>query len=103
MVASGGAVVNARHPGQVPLDARVVSPGLMVMAVIYFMGMLSGAHLNPAVTLSFALRGNLPWRRVPGYLVAQVGGAVVSALCLRAMFGNVAHLGATLPGAATGQ
>ncbi|HEX3794146.1 MAG TPA: hypothetical protein VHV57_06570 [Acidimicrobiales bacterium] len=88
MVASGSAVVNARYPGQVPLDARVVSPGLMVMAVIYFMGIVSGAF---------------PWRRVPGYLVAQVGGAVVSALCLRAMFGNVAHLGATLPGAATGQ
>src|SRR5580700_1646488 len=48
MVAAGGAVVNALYPGQVPLDARVVAPGLLVMAIIYFMGMVSGAHLNPA-------------------------------------------------------
>ena len=97
LVASGGAVVDAVHPGSVPLDARVVAPGLMVMAIIYFMGMVSGAHLNPAVTLSFAARGNFPWNRVPGYVIAQLAGAVLAALFLRAMFGNVAHLGATLP------
>jgi aquaporin Z len=99
MVAAGGAVVNALYPGQVPLDARVVAPGLLVMAIIYFMGMVSGAHLNPAVTIAFATRGNFPWRRVPGYLVAQLVGACLGALFLRAMFGNLAHLGATLPGA----
>jgi aquaporin Z len=71
----------------------------MVMAIIYFMGMVSGAHLNPAVTLSFASRGNFPWRRVPAYIIAQFAGAVLAALFLRALFGNVAHLGATLPGA----
>jgi aquaporin Z len=99
VVAAGGAVVNALYPGQVPLDARVVAPGLVVMAIIYFMGMVSGAHLNPAVTLAFADRGNFPWRRVPGYLVAQLVGACLAALFLRGMFGNLAHLGATLPGA----
>ena len=99
MVAAGGAVVNALYPGQVPLDARVVAPGLVVMAIIYFMGMVSGAHLNPAVTIAFAARGNFPWRRVPGYLLAQLVGACLAALFLRAMFGNLAHLGATLPGA----
>jgi len=99
LVAAGGAVVNALYPGQVPLDARVVAPGLVVMSIIYFMGMVSGAHLNPAVTLAFAARGNFPWRRVPGYLVAQLVGACLAALFLSAMFGNLAHLGATLPGA----
>jgi aquaporin Z len=98
MVAAGGSVVNALYPDQVPLDARVVAPGLMVMAIIYFMGMVSGAHLNPAVTLAFAFRGDFPWRRVPGYLLAQLIGACLAALFLRAMFGNLAHLGATLPG-----
>ena len=101
LVAAGGPVVNGIHQGQVPLDAQVVAPGLMVMAIIYFMGMVSGAHLNPAVTLSFAARGNFPWVRVPGYLVAQILGATTAALFLRGLFGNVAHLGATLPGQGT--
>ncbi|MBV9660998.1 MAG: aquaporin [Acidimicrobiales bacterium] len=98
LVAAGGAVVNARSHGQVPLDARVVAPGLMVMAVIYFMGTISGAHLNPAVTIAFALRRNFPWRRVPGYLIAQLAGSLAAAGFLRATFGNVGHLGATEPG-----
>jgi aquaporin Z len=98
MVAAGGTVVNALYPGQVPLDARVVAPGLMVMAIIYFMGMVSGAHLNPAVTLAFAIRGDFPWRRVPGYVLAQIVGACLAGIFLRWMFGNLAHLGATLPG-----
>ena len=52
----------------------VVAPGLMVMVIIYFMGTVSGAHLNPAVTLAFAVRRNFPWRRVPGYILAQIAG-----------------------------
>ncbi len=98
VVAAGAPVVNAVSHGQVPIDAQVVAPALMVMGIIYFMGMVSGAHLNPAVTLSFAMRGNFPWRRVPAYLVIQIFGAVVAALLLRGLFGNVGHLGATLPG-----
>jgi aquaporin Z len=98
IVAAGGAVVDARFPGKVPLDAQVVAPALMVMAIIYFMGTVSGAHLNPAVTLSFALRGNFPWKRVPGYIVAQFVGSILAAAFLRATFGDVGHLGATLPG-----
>ena len=101
LVAAGGPVVNAVHEGQVPPAAQVVAPGLMVMAIIYFMGMVSGAHLNPAVTLSFAVRGDFPWLRVPGYLMAQVVGAITAAGFLRGLFGDVAHLGATLPGAGT--
>jgi aquaporin Z len=98
LVAAGAPVVDAVSHGGVPLDAQVVAPGLMVMAIIYFMGMVSGAHLNPAVTLAFAARGNFPWSRVPGYIAAQLVGASVAALLLRALFGTVGHLGATLPG-----
>lgn len=98
LAAAGGAVVDARSHGQVPLDARVVAPALMVMAVIYFMGTVSGAHLNPAVTISFALRGNFPWRRVPGYVAAELLGAVLAAAFLRATFGDVGQMGATIPG-----
>ena len=67
LVAVGGGMVNARFGGQaVPYSARVVAPALMVMAVILFMGAVSGAHLNPAVSIAFALRRDFPWKRVPG-------------------------------------
>jgi aquaporin Z len=70
----------------------------MVMAIIYFMGAVGGAHLNPAVTLAFAARRNFPWDRVPGYVAAQTGGGIAAACFLRAMFGTAGSLGATAPG-----
>lgn len=96
LVAAGGGILHGR--GEISLAAAVVAPGLMVMAIILFMGAVSGAHLNPAVSLAFALRGDFPWRRLPGYLIAQLLGAVMACLFLYAVFGNVEHLGATLPG-----
>ena len=101
MVAAGGGAVSATTGAVSPASAAV-APGLMVMAIIYFMGAVSGAHLNPAVTLAFALRGNFPWRRVPGYLVAQFTGACLAALFLREMVGLSGNLGATLPGSGIG-
>lgn len=98
LVGAGGAVVDAVSGGQIGRAAGVTAPGLMVLAIILFMGAVSGAHLNPAVTLAFAARGNFPWRRVPGYLVVQLLGAVLACLLLWALFGNVAMLGATEPG-----
>ena len=68
------------------------------MAIIYFMGVVSGAHLNPAVTLAFAVRRNFPWKRVPGYIMGQLTGGIGAAIFLRVMFGMVGALGATLPG-----
>ena len=73
---------------------------MMVMGVIFFMGTISGAHLNPAVTLAFAVRGNFPWRRVPGYIIAEVVGAVLAALFLNAMYGGILN-GATEPTASS--
>jgi aquaporin Z len=98
LVAAGGGVVAARSGGAVSLGMIAVAPGLMVMAIIYFMGTVSGAHLNPAVTLAFAVRRNFPWRRVPGYVLAQIFGSIAAALFLRALFGTVGALGATVPG-----
>jgi aquaporin Z len=77
---------------------KVIAPGLMVMAIIYFMGAVGGAHLNPSVTLAFAVRRNFPWRRVPGYLGAQFVGGVAATALLRAMFGPIGLIGATTPG-----
>jgi aquaporin Z len=96
LVAAGGSVLNGK--GQISLAAAVVAPGLMVMAIILFMGAVSGAHLNPAVSLAFALRGDFPWKRVPGYVFVQLAGATLACLFLEAVFGNIHHLGATLPG-----
>jgi aquaporin Z len=98
LVAAGGGVVAAMSGGRVTLGMMVVAPGIMVMAIIYFMGAVSGAHLNPAVTLAFAVRRNFPWRRVPAYIVGQVIGAIGAAFFLRAMFGTIGALGATMPG-----
>jgi aquaporin Z len=96
LVAAGGGILVGE--GQISLAAAVVAPGLMVMAIILFMGAISGAHLNPAVSLAFALRGDFPWKRVPGYLTAQLAAATLACLFLDAVFGNIQHLGATLPG-----
>jgi aquaporin Z len=96
LVAAGGGVLHAE--GQISLAAAVVAPGLMVMAIILFMGAVSGAHLNPVVSLAFALRGDFPWQRVPRYILVQLLGATLACLFLLAVLGNVHHLGATLPG-----
>ena len=96
LVAAGGGVLHAK--GQISLAAAVVAPGLMVMAIILFMGAVSGAHLNPVVSFAFALRGDFPWKRVPRYIAAQLVGATLACLFLLAVLGNVHHLGATLPG-----
>jgi aquaporin Z len=96
LVAAGGGILHGK--GQISLAAAVVAPGLMVMAIILFMGAISGAHLNPAVSLAFAVRGDFPWKRVPGYIITQLLGATLACLFLLAVFGNIQHLGATLPG-----
>jgi aquaporin Z len=96
LAAAGGGILHAK--GQISLAAAVVAPGLTVMAVILFMGAVSGAHLNPVVSVAFALRHDFPPRRVLGYMLAQLVGATLACLFLLAVFGNVEHLGATLPG-----
>jgi aquaporin Z len=98
LVAAGGGVVNAVSHGQVGRAAAVTAPGIMVLALIYTIGETSGAHLNPAVTVAFAARGHFPWPRVPGYLLAQVGGAVLAAGLLRTLFGSAERNGGTFPG-----
>jgi len=99
LAGAGAAVVGAISDGAISRPAAVASPGLMVMAIILFMGNVSGAHLNPAVTLAFALRRDFPWRRVLGYVLAQLAGAILACLFLWAVYGKVGLLGATEPGA----
>ena len=102
LVAAGAGVVGAVSGGAVTRLPAVVAPALMVMAVILAIGAVSGAHLNPVVSIAFALRREFPWRRVPAYLLAQFAGALGACTFLWAMFGKVGRLGATVPGAHSG-
>jgi aquaporin Z len=98
LVGAGGAVVNAQAGGAISRTAAVAAPGLMVMAIILFMGAVSGAHLNPAVSIAFATRGDFPWRRVPGYIIVQLIGSTLACLVLWGILGKIGQLGATEPG-----
>ena len=84
-------------PNTITRTAAVVAPGLMVMGIIMFMGKVSGAHLNPAVSIAFSLRGDFPWRRVPGYIVVQLIGATLAALFLRGVIKVSAKYGSNYP------
>jgi len=86
--------------GQVGIAATF---GLVIMAMVYALGHVSGAHFNPAVTFAFALTRHFPWPRVGAYWAAQLAGALVAALLLRASLGNLAEVGATLPSGSQGQ
>jgi aquaporin NIP len=98
--------------GAIMVDARThalghvgvaICFGLVIMAMIYAVGHISGAHFNPAVTFAFAVTRHFAWPRVAAYWAAQAGGAIAAALVLRGSLGNVAHVGATRPGGSDGQ
>jgi aquaporin Z len=97
LVAAGGGMMSHAFPNTISRQAAVVAPGLMVMGIILFMGKVSGAHLNPAVSLAFALRGDFPWRRVPGYVVVQLIGASLAALFCQAVINVSATYGSNYP------
>jgi aquaporin Z len=96
-VAAGGGMMGQAFPGTISRTAAVVAPGLMVMGIIMFMGKVSGAHLNPAVSVAFSLRGDFPWRRVPGYVVVQLVGATLAALFLHEVVKVSAKYGSNYP------
>src|ERR1051325_777296 len=97
VLAGAGAHVVSDITGEVSKAMEFAAPALTVMAVIYFMGTVSGAHINPGVTIAFALRRNFPWQRVPGYIASQLIGACLAAGFLQLLFGNAGDVGATVP------
>jgi aquaporin Z len=100
---TGAIVVNDTHGGAITHVGIALTFGLIVLAMIYAVGDVSGAHLNPAVTLGFVVAGRFPWAAVPGYVAAQVAGAFLASGLLRAMFPEHGTLGATLPAGPAGQ
>ena len=97
---TGAIVINAASHGAISHAGVALTFGLVVMAMIYSFGDVSGAHFNPAVTTAFAAAGRFPWREVPGYAGAQLLGALAASGLLRALFPADATLGATLPAGA---
>ena len=97
LVAAGGGMMGHAFPNTISRTAAVTAPALMVLGVILFMGKVSGAHLNPAVSIAFSLRGDFPWRRVPGYIVAQLAGACLAAWFLQATVHVSSSFGSNYP------
>lgn len=94
---TGAVVVNDLHGGVVTHVGVAFTFGLVVLAMIYALGDVSGCHLNPAVTLGFCAARRFRWNRAVPYMLAQVAGAILASLALRAMFPAHPSLGATLP------
>jgi len=97
---TGAIVVNQASGGAITHAGVALTFGLIVLAMIYALGDVSGAHLNPAVTLGFWVARRFPAAAVPGYLGSQLGGALVASLTLRLLFPKNELLGATLPAGA---
>jgi MIP family channel proteins len=96
--AAGGTTITSQlWGGQTGLVGAALASGLTVMAMIYALGHICGAHFNPAVTLAFTIARRFPVIEVPGYIGAQLLGASLAAATLKGLFGNVARLGATVP------
>ncbi len=104
MVFAGtGAIVVNDQTGALGHAGVAITFGLIVLAMIYCFGDISGAHMNPAVTIGFAAAGRSEWRSVPGYIVAQLAGAFAASGLLKLLFPASAHLGATLPAGSAAQ
>jgi MIP family channel proteins len=101
--AGAGAVMVDAKTHQLGHVGVAITFGLVIMAMIYAVGHVSGAHFNAAVTFAFALTRHFPWPRVFAYWGAQLLGALTAALVLRGSLGNIAHVGATLPSGSQGQ
>jgi aquaporin Z len=95
--AGTGAVVVEAATGTPDHTGVALTFGLVVMAVIYAVGEVSGAHINPAVTVAFWASGRFAGRRVGPYVAAQLAGALVASALLRVLFPGSATLGATVP------
>jgi aquaporin NIP len=98
-----GAIMVDANTGALGHVGVAITFGLVIMAMIYAVGHISGAHFNPAVTFTFALSRHFPWPRLFGYWSAQLLGALTAALLLRGSLGDIAHVGATLPSGSQGQ
>lgn len=102
LLGTGCVMTNVITQGALGLTGIALTWGFLVTALIATLGGISGAHINPAVTVALAVTGRMPPREAVGYIVAQCSGATIASLILLATLGNVSALGATLPTVSTG-
>jgi aquaporin Z len=100
---TGAIVINQASGGVIGHPGIALTFGLVVLAMIYTFGDISGAHLNPAVTVAFAAAKRFPWKEVPLYLGAQLAGAFAASGLLKFLFPGPGTLGATLPAGSASQ
>lgn len=98
-----GAIMVAAKYGSFGQLGISIAFGLVITIMIYALGHISGAHLNPAVSFGFALSRHFPWSHVGAYWIAQCSGAIAAALLLRASLGDIADVGATQPSGSNAQ
>ncbi|HEY4608628.1 MAG TPA: aquaporin [Ilumatobacteraceae bacterium] len=96
LAGAGMEMLAVLYPGHIDRTMKAAAPASVVAAMIYSIGDISGAHLNPVVTTAFAVRRAFQWRCVPIYWLAQISGALLAALILRALFGTVGSGGANV-------
>ena len=102
-IGTGALVVNEMMGGEITHVGVSLSFGLTVLAMIYAFGDVSGAHINPAVTVGFWASGRFDGRRVPGYVVAQCAGALTASGAVRMLFPAAVSLGGTMPSGSSSQ
>lgn len=97
-VTCGSSALSNSNSSLVSQLGASISGGLIVTVMIYAVGHISGAHMNPAVTLAFAVSSHFPWIQVPFYMVAQISGALLASFVLREVLNPIQNLGTTTPG-----
>ncbi len=94
---TGAIVIDQQSGGQVSHVGVAITFGLIIMCMIYSLGNISGAHLNPAVSIAFTLAGRFPVSLLPGYIISQLAGALLASITLKFLFESNQLLGATIP------
>lgn len=102
LIGPGAVMVDAHSGGKIGHAGIALAFGFVVLAMVFTLGHVSGAHINPAVTLAFWSAGRFPGREVPAYLGAQCAGAIAASFTMAAVVGRIGNHGATLPAVGVG-
>lgn len=101
--ATAGPIVNEKYSNSETLIGNAACAGLAVMIIILSTGHISGAHLNPSLTIAFAALRHFPWAQVPAYILAQVSASICASFALKGVFHPFMSGGVTVPSVSTGQ